>query len=837
MIRWGLVVFVVFGVSCTKASPPVVCDAGACVAPCAPTTCGAEDATCGRIADGCGGILECGSCSAGETCGGGKVANRCGPGTCAPVTCATFGYACGQSSDGCADVLACGACGQGAACTSGRCGPCVPTTCAALAKSCGVVGDGCGGVLRCGTCGAWQVCGADLVCRNDASKCPQWCPAGFSCTPDGVCTGGAYSNLVFDEKVVRVEGVLHVMGKPVELEPGAPLRSPAPLASLTFHERGAATPSASHWFLLARPLRPDVSVLIPPGEYEVRANGLSGGTTVPAGATVVDPRFVVTAERRGETFDVRSAPVAPPATFFTVSGRVLVDGAVPATQAFCSRPLHIGRRLLEVTFAEVSGRIWRSSLIDCASKDFAYSVRLPTGRYRVSIIAEPDAAQAGMAVAPGATVVDPAFEVTGMQAIDFSLATIPVRHLVAGRVTLNGATPMRDAAFCAGAGNAEREVARVRFVDQRGAAQLVSIACSSNDFSFSTRLPPATYDVMVEPGASSVEANVELAGFSVAARTAAVIQAPQSDFVVDQHLIEVAGRLTVNGAPWAGAPWCVANPSQPLFTVELEERVRGQRTSMRVRCDSTDASFAGRVPPGLYRARYLPELGASVSGSGLPVVPTTLAPWLLVNAPTSGLEFDVRGVRVAGQVRRQGVTPTVAPGCTTVAAGVEFHDRAGQERGSVLLPCTTDFTFDALVPMGTYVVRVWNTAASLLPKPYVVSRSLAIAGPLSGLVFDEVTRALDGKLTVNGNEIRLRGTRYCRDRTSPEYLTGRVDLSFVNLDQGEVITQSIYCSTDRPVTFSTTLPGGLYDVRFEGAASAAGGVSASGTVVRNFEVK
>jgi len=48
---------------------------------CTPTTCAAQGKNCGTIADGCGGTLNCGSCTAPQTCGGGGVANVCGGGT------------------------------------------------------------------------------------------------------------------------------------------------------------------------------------------------------------------------------------------------------------------------------------------------------------------------------------------------------------------------------------------------------------------------------------------------------------------------------------------------------------------------------------------------------------------------------------------------------------------------------------------------------------------------------------------------------------------------------------------------------------------------------------
>ena len=45
---------------------------------CVPSTCTSLHANCGSIADGCGGFLNCGTCVAPETCGGGGTANQCG---------------------------------------------------------------------------------------------------------------------------------------------------------------------------------------------------------------------------------------------------------------------------------------------------------------------------------------------------------------------------------------------------------------------------------------------------------------------------------------------------------------------------------------------------------------------------------------------------------------------------------------------------------------------------------------------------------------------------------------------------------------------------------------
>lgn len=95
--------------------PTCICDTGyqseglACVPEdcTTPTTCAAQGANCGTIDDGCGGSLDCGTCTSPETCGGGGTDNVCG------CVADCTGRVCG--SDGCH-----GSCGN---CTEGSCNP------------------------------------------------------------------------------------------------------------------------------------------------------------------------------------------------------------------------------------------------------------------------------------------------------------------------------------------------------------------------------------------------------------------------------------------------------------------------------------------------------------------------------------------------------------------------------------------------------------------------------------------------------------------------------------------------------------------------------------------
>ena len=161
---------------------------------CTPVTCASIGYTCGPNADGCGGLLQCGTCSGANYCGGGGF-SKCGnPAlgpdggslmSCTPKTCADYPMGtCGIQADGCGgQTVDCGAddagvhcplgqfCGGGgpSLCGTGQtdggdAGVCVPKTCADYPTHCGPQSDGCGNLTAsCGTCVNPQFCGPQWV--------------------------------------------------------------------------------------------------------------------------------------------------------------------------------------------------------------------------------------------------------------------------------------------------------------------------------------------------------------------------------------------------------------------------------------------------------------------------------------------------------------------------------------------------------------------------------------------------------------------------------------------------------------------------------------------------
>jgi hypothetical protein len=105
--------------------PPPDAQSSRDTGPCSPRTCAAQGIQCGPAGDGCGGLLQCGSCSSPETCGGGGKSSVCGEGSdCTPKTCAELGFNCGPAGDGCGGELECGTCTAPETCGGGGASVC-----------------------------------------------------------------------------------------------------------------------------------------------------------------------------------------------------------------------------------------------------------------------------------------------------------------------------------------------------------------------------------------------------------------------------------------------------------------------------------------------------------------------------------------------------------------------------------------------------------------------------------------------------------------------------------------------------------------------------------------
>jgi hypothetical protein len=148
---------------------------------------------CGTILNGCNATLQCGRCrAADEVCGGGGIANVCGPlcdgaecgaglycalwwpsttaHTCCGAAQLCNGMCCPSDATCVADTCCFSPC-NGVCCSDpdtcggggvpGVCG-CTPAQCGPT--DCGAIADGCGATLHCGSCGTGQTCSMNHCC-------------------------------------------------------------------------------------------------------------------------------------------------------------------------------------------------------------------------------------------------------------------------------------------------------------------------------------------------------------------------------------------------------------------------------------------------------------------------------------------------------------------------------------------------------------------------------------------------------------------------------------------------------------------------------------------------
>ncbi|HTQ44397.1 MAG TPA: hypothetical protein VMI75_16665 [Polyangiaceae bacterium] len=95
------------GVSCTYGGGDCTCTSGCTEGQCCPASCAQLGFPCGISGDGCGGILHCRECPAGQTCGTNGVCDSPDDAGCVPTDC---GHACGLIDDGCGGKIDCGEC-------------------------------------------------------------------------------------------------------------------------------------------------------------------------------------------------------------------------------------------------------------------------------------------------------------------------------------------------------------------------------------------------------------------------------------------------------------------------------------------------------------------------------------------------------------------------------------------------------------------------------------------------------------------------------------------------------------------------------------------------------
>ncbi len=570
-------------------------DGGACV----PAACSAT--TCGVMPDGCGGAVQCGSCPAGQSCGGSGEANRCGAGTCTPTTCAAEGLDCGVASDGCGSVLNCGTCSAGLRCGGGG----VPNVCTSVCagNSCSGQAPSCNPQTGACQCTATS-CPAGMACNGgvcSSGPCvpqgdPQFCADhGKSCEAfSGLDNCGASRTAncgtCLAPQVCGGSGAANECGCKAEADAAFCTRLGKDCQAVTASDNCGVARTADC------------------GACTGALTCGGGGTSNVCGATCAHGCPTgYTCDAHGVCAGGAPSNLVLDVKAYAVSGRATLNGANPAsTSTSCTvgaGGTSFGRGKVYLRDA-AQGVAFEFPLEGCATTAATFSGTVFPGTYRVTVTG--DWVGYDLSNLPNQEfVVNPALVVSGAVS---NLVLDVKAYAVSGRATLNGANPASTSTSCTvGTGGTSFGRGKVYL---RDAAQGVAIefpleGCATTAATFSGTVFPGTYRVTVTGDWVGYDLS-NLPNQEFVVNPALVVSGAVSNLVLDVKAYAVSGRATLNGAnPASTSTSCTVGTGGTSFgrgKVYLRDAAQGVAIEFPLEgCATTAATFSGTVFPGTYR--------------------------------------------------------------------------------------------------------------------------------------------------------------------------------------------------------------------------------------------
>lgn len=606
--------------------------------------------TCGSVSDGCGGLLSCGTCPAGDVCGAGHVCEtdprRCSK--CPPGFTCNARFACAEGPLKALVLDETTVSVQGALTVRGApvtVSPNVPVrppasighlafVRAGRARAEGVfslsrASVGGGGAFR-----ASVPVGTYVVRARDTAGYTNL-PTDLAATPE-VNVPGPVTDVAVDvaDEMATVGGRVTIDGAVSPMAAQCPVAEA--LYEITFTElvglrRWVTTigcDSPGFGYALRLPVGAYLrSVKLGPGG--VRAGLPLGAGSVPAGLATVLPMS-------GGVFDfaLSSSPDR-----FQLDGQVTVDGATPLP---AGEPC-MGMGLAQVRLVSQAG-VTQVIPLECNAGVLAFAAPVRPGTY--SVFVEPVTAGRTVGRLFPFAVRLPTVVVSGHASLALDVRTVPF----AGRATVDGQS-WPTSGWCTANPTAEVfGLALESLLD--GFTLTIPVRCDSPGLAYRGQVPPGVYRVRYVPSDGAQRTG---SGFPVVsmllASTVAIPSAGFVDFDLQSH--PVAGRVTLSGAT-PGAGDCV----QETMAVSFLDRATGARGRVVMPCGTTDFGFEARLPTGTYEVGILNQASKAL-GAEQPI-----ASPLVVDGPRAGVVLDEApvdvpdaSVAIAGNFTVNGVGP------------------------------------------------------------------------------------------------------------------------------------------------------------------------------------
>lgn len=384
---------------------------------------------------------------------------------------------------------------------------------------------------------------------------------------------------------------------------------------------------------------------------------------------------------------------------------------------------------------------------------------------------------------------------------------------VAGRLTLNGGTPLDLGDWCSR--NTSETKASVQLTENtRGYRFTMAVPCSSATYGFSGELFPGTYEVRVSGRFDSV---TNLPTTSYVVHDALQITQANQSLVLGVQTLVVGGVITLNGtAPMDLGDWCSRNTTEAKAMVQFTENARGYQFSFDALCNSPTYAFSGVVFPGTYTVRVA---GRFDSVTNLPTTSYVVRDALAIMAPSSALVFDVRTLPVGGRVTLNSLAPMdlgdwCARNTTEAKAHVQFTENTRGYRFTMDVLCSSPtYAFSGVVFPGTYTVRVMGRFDSVTELPttsYVVHDALAVSGPTQSILLNVDTLPVAGAVTLNGARPADLGDWCTRNASEAKAM-----VQFTETAHGYRFSFDVPCNSANYAFWGVVFPG-TYEVRVSG---------------------
>ena len=415
----------------------------------------------------------------------------------------------------------------------------------------------------------------------------------------------------------------------------------------------------------------------------------------------------------------------------------------------------------------------------CSTDDYAYSVQVYAGTYRIT------AQDNGTTRVPDVTMeIDAARSFSASTNHDVDVP-VPATVTVSGRVRMNGGPIELDA-------NETSGCVRLRFGNASDLDDVSQWACSTDDYAYSVQLYAGTYRITAEDNGTTRIPDV------VMEVSAAQVFSTSTTYHVNVPVpatVTISGRLRQNG----GAIELDTNETSGCVRVHFYNADSLGNVSQWA-CSTDDYAFSVQLYAGTYRI--------TAEDNGTTRIPDVTMEIAAAQVFSSSRSYDVNvpvpaTVTITGNVLMNGGPVELDANETSGCVRLRFDNAEDLDDVSQWACSTDNYAYSVQLYAGTYRITAEDNGTTRIPdtiQEVTAAAVLSSSGRRDVNISVPATVTITGVVTMNGGPIEL----------DTNETSGCVRLRFDNADDLGDLSQWA-CSTDN-YAYSVQLYAGTYRI-------------------------